>query len=372
MTRSDISNAYSLKPLKVKPGQLLLDPSNPRIVLNTQKQVDFEPQKLADPKVQEWILSVVDKSEYHVKELIRGIARDGFLNQGNSIIVERVDGTNQYLVIEGNRRTTAIRHLLSDAENLKPHVLRSLERIPVQELLIKDKNEFDREQVVLKLLGLIHLTGPLGWGAMERAYYIYRSYLSELQDRGFKGRFAYSRNCARNVSEFYNVSVKKVRKELITYRVYETLRDRAYDVDTRHYTLIELAVTTRGLNEAFFELDDEKFTFSPEGLERFGDLCLGKDPVINNPKEFRAFTKVALSGTENDLQLVMSKTEPVLRVYERLLQREDRHAFVRSLQDIRDQLASLSVTDSRGTNGEADVIAEIKQIVDKKLWPLAQ
>ena len=86
------------------------------------------------------------------------------------MIVKRVGGTNKFLVIEGNRRTTAIKHLLNESEKLKPIVRATLTRLRVKQFFYKTNAEFTKAAVIDILLGTIHITGRLPWGALERAY----------------------------------------------------------------------------------------------------------------------------------------------------------------------------------------------------------
>ena len=56
---TNFSDAYELTDLVVTPDQLLLDPTNPRIVLDTQDDMDFSPEELAEEDIQDYILSVI-------------------------------------------------------------------------------------------------------------------------------------------------------------------------------------------------------------------------------------------------------------------------------------------------------------------------
>ena len=107
MDVSSISKYYRLKPIRVKAKQLVLDPNNPRIVLDVDTNRKFAPRELPRPDVQNYILSVINKQGYHIAELIQGIRASGFIDKGDDMIVKRIVGTDKYLVVEGNRRTTA-------------------------------------------------------------------------------------------------------------------------------------------------------------------------------------------------------------------------------------------------------------------------
>lgn len=367
----DISEAYELRDIYVRPDQLLLDPTNPRIVLLTNEELDGDPKKLASQKIQDYILSIVDKEEFHVAEVTNSIRKDGYIPVGNKMIVERIQGTDKFLVLEGNRRTAAIKHLLLNKQSLAPNVIRSLEKIPVQELLFTEKGNGTREQVKFKILGLIHLTGALSWGAMERAYYINKSYMNSFKAiEGVDGNFMYLRDCAREVAEFLKISIKKVRKDLAIYRVFEQLRSGKHEVKPDHYSLLDLAVGTRKLNDTYFGLCDIALEFSRAGLNKFDKLCLGKNPPINNPQDFKGFVKIWNEGTEHELALAENGDEKIDNILEMIGRRAHRRQFLDQLKDIRGHLEALIPTDFRETEQEVKVIKEIKAIVNDRLCSL--
>lgn len=366
----DISEAYELKDIYVRPDQLLLDPTNPRIVLLTNEEVDGDPKKLANEKIQNYILQIVDKEEFHVAEVTKSIRKDGYIPVGNKMIVERIQGTDKFLVLEGNRRTAAIKHLLQGKHSLAPNVLRSLEKIPVQELHFTEKGNGSREQVKFKILGLIHLTGALSWGAMERAYYIHKSYMNSVKETdGHNNNFVYSADCSRQVAEFLKISTKRVRKDLAIYRVYDQLRSGKYNVKPDHYSLLDLAVGAREMNVAYFGLSERTLEFTKSGLNHFGTLCLENNSPITNPQEFKAFVKIWSNGTENEVSLVESG-EDVFAILERVERRMNRNQFLDQLRDIRDQLEELIPADFRDTAKEAKVIKEIEELVIERLCNL--
>lgn len=370
---SAISESYELKDLELPPDRLLLDPGNPRIVLETQDAVlDYSPEELASEQVQEYVFSIIDKKEYHVAELIAGLRASGFLPGLHEIIVKQVGRTGKYLVIEGNRRVTAIKHLLQEEDKLEPGVLRTLRRLPVKEFIFTGNGRFSEEETIDVLMGAIHIKGPLEWGPIEKAHYIYRSYMRFLEKVCGGSDFLYDVSCSREVAILFNCSVKKVRKELIVYRVYEQLKRKGYQVRPKHYTLIDLAVGNRLLSSDYFGLDAGDFHFSPEGLERFNKLCIGDGTPISNPKDFRAFVDIYGTGTDHDRNLAESGTESVQEVLRRLNERRGDSGFQHQLEAIKEKLGSLVVAEFRGVSAEVEAIRRIKNLVDTRLWPLAQ
>jgi hypothetical protein len=366
MSNQSIIDAYELQDLTIKPDKLLLDSTNPRIVLKAEGKIEYTDKQLATQEVQNYILSIVDMDDFHVSDLIRGIGRDGFLDHGNRMIVEKIQGTDKYLVLEGNRRTAAIKNLLNSPEDLQPHVLKSLEDVRVQELILKEVDGYTRDEVVFKLLGMIHLSGALEWGAMERAFYIYKSYLFEF-DRIYDGSFMYDPSCARACVETFNITLAKVRADLAIYRVFEQLQDEGYSVKEDHYSLISLAVKTRQLNSEYFELDGETFEFSDLGLERFSLLCLDDDCAIHNPGDFKDFAGIYRDGTSYEIELVENGEQSLAVVVERLNNRLARGEFKRELEDIESRLETLTLQAATGSAREVQLIKNIRDLANRVL-----
>lgn len=361
---SNIADAYTLREIEISPSALLLDPRNPRIVLTTEQPLDLTTEDLASNEMQNYILSVVDSKEFNVQTLIDSISNDGFLEQGNRMIVKKVNGTGKYLVLEGNRRLTAIRHLLQEPGSLQPHVERSLRLMRVDELLFTDTGDFSEEQVELKLLGMIHLNGPLEWGAMERAHYIYRYYMQQLRQYGYDF-FSYISDHAADVAEFFNMSTRDVRKQLAVYRVYIQLKEERYPVQLSHFSLIELAVKTRKVNNEFFELGADNLQFSPSGLRKFADLCVEEDRLITNPRDFRGLATIVKDGTENELSRLLERNWSLEQILNRIEGRSELSQFRLKLEKVRDQLGSLELMECRGTASEKKLIDQIQDYIDR-------
>lgn len=356
----------------MRPAQLLLDPNNPRIVLDVRTDRQFDQNDLTSATNQDYILSVINKQEHHIADLIRGIRASGFISKGDDMIVKRMPKSSKYLVIEGNRRTTAIKHLLKDQAKLKPVVRSTLLKLNVKEFIFKPNREFTEEAVIDILLGTIHITGRLAWGALERAHYIYKSYLRELQKHTKSPDFSYVVECSREVASFFNLAVRAVRKELIVYRIYEQLKQQEYSVLPHHFTLIDMAVTDRQLSEEYFGLNQTDLQFSSRGLSRFDRLCIRSKKPINNPKDFRGFAQIYRKGTDNEKGLVELNEQPIDAVLERIKNREGQRELLDQLVEIKKQLKSLQLTAFRGKQGEIDSIREIKRLVDERLLRLTK
>ncbi len=128
MELDNITQAYELINIKVNSDQLLLDPNNPRLITDALEEKSYSYKEILSEEVQMYVLSRVCKNEYHVLRLIEGIRNTGFLSGMHEIIVKEIPNEDKYIVIEGNRRTAAIKHLLGQNQHLTLPVRETLDR----------------------------------------------------------------------------------------------------------------------------------------------------------------------------------------------------------------------------------------------------
>ncbi|MFC1873666.1 ParB N-terminal domain-containing protein [Chloroflexota bacterium] len=367
MNDDSLVNAYELRDITISPSELLLDPKNPRIILKVDQSVNYTTQQLASTEVQDYIMSVIDKSEFRVDDLIDSIKNRGFIDSGNRMIVERVDGSGKYLVLEGNRRLTAIKRLLRDQSTLSQPIVSSISSFRAYELVCTPGSNYTREQIILELLGMLHLQGQLDWGPMERAYYIYNAYLAELDKLYYFDEPFYDAEACRNCGSTFDIKPNDVRSELAIYSIYSQLQLGGYSVREEHYTLLNLAVRAKVMNSEYFELDWYDLQLSSDGLERFNKLCLEDDKIVHNPIDFKKVTKIYRNGTRNHMALVESGEYLLDDIMELVDQRTAKTFFVTELEKIEQKLSSLLLVTPRGIKKEEQLVRAIRDRANKIL-----
>src|SRR5450631_797147 len=132
MNLEGLTGAYKLSPLTVSPLQLLLDPSNPRLITESSQAHHYSPAEIQSAETQRYVLDLVCHKEHEVKRLIASIGEMGFVGGLHEMVVKALGEQGPYLVIEGNRRTAALRFLLANKGALRPDVRRSIEQIEVK------------------------------------------------------------------------------------------------------------------------------------------------------------------------------------------------------------------------------------------------
>lgn len=358
-------------PISVDPRRFLLDPHNPRIALLLEDPSVVTPNvDLALESVQKAVLNVLKRPEFELHKLVASIRQKGFSPDGSQIIVKR--SGNHFVVLEGNRRTAAIRSLLAEPSMTSPAVRESLQAIDVQEFtFLGGQVGIDERDVIEMILGQIHISGKLSWGAMERADYIYQSYC---RLAGFKPswleQFDYNAQTAGRVAETFDCSTRDVRKNIMIARNYMLLRSIGAEVTPEHYTLINLATCTHSVREQIFELSDIFFHFKKKGAEAFARLCIEDDRIIRNPDDFRILAQTAASGDAKLLTDLISGARTLEDASNQLGRDADLEKFERQLRRAIDIIEELPLGSYRGNQNEKDLIMELRSLADKKLRPL--
>ena len=364
MPVESISRSYTLSAIKVSPLQLLLDPNNPRIKFDLDADRDFKPSEIQDPKVQKYLGDRLNNNCHHVADLVQSISANGFTYGGGKIIVQQVRGTRKYLVLEGNRRTAAIRQVLQQSATHSAHEL-GLGELMVDEFKFRPGTGHT-EAVAIQHLMALHMDGPLPWGALEKAYYAYSAYMNELRVHYRTSIFIYRDDCARQVAARLHSTPAKLRKMLTVYRIFEQLRSGQYAVKPDHNTLIEMVVTNRALSADYFEVNTESFECSQTGLEKFNRICIEENCPVNNPSDFRKFAKVVKFGKPALVTAVVWGENSLDKVLEHIENSKAKNGWRDELDNILNRLSKLAVEQFNGTPAEKSLIRQIKELVDRK------
>jgi len=138
----------------VSPKKLEFDPDNPRFA------GQFE------GKTQEQIQTGIFGAPHFAGELVDSFIENGFIDY-EPLIVKEIG--NKFLVIEGNRRLAAVKHILDDPaveEDKKADLL----NIPV---LVFSKQAIDEEKTATRVyLGIRHLLGFREWPPLAKAKFL--------------------------------------------------------------------------------------------------------------------------------------------------------------------------------------------------------
>ena len=354
-----MSDWYSLEQLAVRPEQLVLDRENPR--LKSALQAQDERLQATPVAVQQFLRSILIDQE-GAAELAIDFVENGFLSGTQPILVEALEG-ERFLVIEGNRRTAALQHLLGTRHHSM--LPKSLLSVPVHVMSVKKGSPHSKETIRRAVLSHIHVQGQKGWGAYEKACHVYEQY-AELADSNEP--FEYDVEVGKIVAQQLSIPTQRIRKLLKIKRVYDQFRSAHIPLAPSHYTLVEMAVTTKAV-QPYFGVHEDRCEMSQVGLKRFNNLCRekatkGKSP-IHNPQLFRRFVKVYENANAKNLVRTIEsgelEVESAYQIAECLMKDKGRQALVR----VTAILGKLTLADFSGTPAEVEALNKAANSLDK-------
>ncbi|WP_321823602.1 ParB N-terminal domain-containing protein [Pyramidobacter piscolens] len=189
--------------------KLRLDPLNPRLPTNYQNAR------------QEDVLRFMLEDE-GILELMKSIAESGYFASEPLLVAPYGDG--DYVVVEGNRRLTALKLLKDPAQ--APIRQRSIQEIcdsmqaPLPEFV--PAIVYSSREEILECLGYRHITGIKSWGALEKARYLKQLYLLEAA-RKVKGKDIF-----KSLAQKIGSNPATVRRLICGYALYEVAAGHDY------------------------------------------------------------------------------------------------------------------------------------------------
>lgn len=351
-----MSLAPKLNQINVEVDKLLLDPNNPRLFSREEARIPFD--KVMDPGIQDntsrRLFPKNNKDRFKIDELIQSIRENRYVPEaGGYIFVRRLNGSDYYLVLEGNRRLVALRELLADADKLakeRPDVLASIKKIDVLEIIDKISEE-KLQQKISYLLGTCHHGSHKNWSPFARAKGIYERYLNisgQTDDT-----FAYIKECGQKVASLLSIEEKEVSERLEVYKAMSQLAQdpRMKDkknggIIDRYYSLILGAIKTSSKSlRTYIPRDPDSLALMPDAIDRMINLCnfdgtKERDsprqpggekhpPAMTNPKQWGFLAKILedpdVTERNINLELVEVNHQPPEEVWAR------RHAALTKL-----------------------------------------
>ena len=399
-----------LTELDIALGQMLLDPNNPRFVQRTQSYDLVADQEAATDQKQEQVLrqfssvandQVVEEDDEPDTTSIQDL-RDSMLRIGyvaiDKIVVRRIKGTNNYVVLEGNRRVAALKSLERDykAGSAPFHQAAkradyerhkdSFEKLTVLELQTDGLSIPEVQKAVSVILGIRHHGSLLPWEPVARAFNIYCEY-KKLAGDDFKD---ISLSQTKAVAERLCILPGEVKQALRSYIAYLQLREAVgEDVRNEDFSLIETAVGNKHLRTSYLKVDENTYRLDGASLERLIRICqFGRRdslPKPGGPKKIIADPRVMRRLAQIVQKRVTSRSDTERAFVDNILARiedegdtlsvddglEETIAYLASLNWrealanlLHEQKDKLSENDYEGTDNERGYREEAQRIVD--------
>jgi hypothetical protein len=163
----ELASVLSAKPINL--NDLLLDPNNPRFSELGEEINPIPELRFNDEKVQGNTFAKMKDPLFGVVELRDTIKTLGFLPMDRIVVRKWKGTTEKYIVIEGNRRVTALKWLIAlhetGKETFSEQQINNFTHLEC--LLLND--EIAPEMVQLILPGLRHISGIKEWGPYQKA-----------------------------------------------------------------------------------------------------------------------------------------------------------------------------------------------------------
>lgn len=321
------SLAPTLKKISVKPAQLILDPNNPRFMTHKDDMVDQEnlldPDQSSRTKDKIFPNGAQGKDPYKIQQLVKSIQMNGWLPV-DYIFVRRYQSSPKYFVVlEGNRRVTAIREILESKE-VKSSVKAELETIDVMEVLDNGSDE-ELQKKITYLLGVRHHGSLVRWTPFAQARNILTRYLEVAGQNS--ASFKWKKEHGEAVANALSIEAGEVEERLKVYRVMEQIgndpkvKNSAGGMKDRYYSLCaEPLISPRKKLKAHVKQDPTTFLLSDEGVTRMNILCHFDQPnrdkaPLSSPLEWRYLDQIlddpdAVECTKNLRRVEVDKDQP--------------------------------------------------------------
>lgn len=171
MSSTPFSLLQTLRQKQVKLDNLFLDPNNPRLYgIPGYRSAEVPEERITEDDVQKDVYETMLRTpHFDVKSMYDSIKEVGFLPI-DQIIVKRIGTSDNYVVLEGNRRLSAIRWILFDHKRgeitLSEDKVESMTELSTIEYSgPSERHNVDR----IILQGSRHISGVKEWGPLEKA-----------------------------------------------------------------------------------------------------------------------------------------------------------------------------------------------------------
>jgi len=288
-----VSNHFgrSFLPVRAKPAEqptkftevdvdkLLFDPSNPRFGGKAGKHTLTEIEA-SQPNIQD----LLEKDPHFALRLVESFSKNGFIRY-EPLVVRQVE--DKFVVIEGNRRLAAVRHIIANANKFPESLIRSLKKIPV--LVFHQQEDQSHIQDMRVYLGVRHLFGFKDWPAESKAVFLDEQIHS-------------AEDLERTVGEL-GIKKSAVRRYLVPYRMTKMARQKLKGMTEQQFWTLGEALTRASIPE-YIELQVNPDTLEVEGynlskLKKLTDFLYGelrdgiRDPATRKVMETRDSSSLA-------------------------------------------------------------------------------
>ena len=249
-------------------SQLFLDPNNFRLI-NEKNYTPVNKDRICDEQVQRRTLTLLcgNKNE-NIQDLLDSFKANGYLPV-DQIQVKKIEGSDNFLVLEGNRRTAALKVLkeLYEKESIdtQKFEVEFLNSIPV--VVYSGADDEIQHFIVM---GLKHISGNKKWGEWNQAQLVKKLYDSEKMTE-------------EEICSSIGIDKTSLRRNLRALSLIDQYKDSDFGAQfsTSMYPVFRETITYTGIKDWLGWNDNEKIATNRIHLEQFFSL-LSNDNTIDD------------------------------------------------------------------------------------------
>jgi hypothetical protein len=268
----NLTNALKAKTVVL--SSLLFDPHNPRLLDINEDEPNCPEHKFADKRIQDRLEDKLDEEEFDVRSLADSIRKIGFLRTDRIIVrpwnTPTPSDKKMFVVLEGNRRTRALKKIVAEHENGQNVVSDELiAEINQVEVLVLEKGELSEDDYLLHqriLQGVRHLSGIKAWGPYQQARLIH-----QLRSQG---------QSASDAAEGLGISTQAANALWRSYVALEAMKaheEYTDSVNSNMFSYFHEALRSRDVREWLDWSDHEKKFINASNLLTFYSLITPKE-----------------------------------------------------------------------------------------------
>lgn len=363
----------TLNPIEVPLDKLLLDPNNPRILTDSSSPIPED--RYADPGVQDEAIRRMEDGDFNLATLKQSILRNSW-QPVDMMFVKRLSG-GQFVVLEGNRRLTALRSLAHEKPpGFNAALKDAIDPLPALEVVGTDDIEESRAQITY-LLGVRHHGSLKTWAPFARAHNMYERYLHV--GGMTNANFVWKESVALRVAETLSVSEAAVEEALRVYRVMQQLNEhppiKAVGIEGRFYSLTREALSrpSKSPLRARLACDPQSFRLDQASLKWMDTVCHfstqgRKDAPVSSPVEWRSLEKILADDDPSRMKDMLREVEVEKKkpsdVYANRAAELRKPRWDRWLKQVAELLNKLSVGNLETTEEAIDVAKALAGVLD--------
>jgi len=354
-------------PLEINQEHLLFWPDNPRLKISDFKEVKMPVKQLVEQRNQKKVFNLLAKHEHDVKKLAKSMVSNGFMRD-KAPVVMKLNNSNKYLVLEGNRRLAAIRTVLGGNVKILKERRKTLETIPCW-LFVHTSKTIPVRAAISRLVAAHHIQGQKPHTAIQKAHMLYDAYEGFLlESHPTMRNFFKDQNVINETAQFFDYGENEFEAELSVVRLYKQLRESGYELDHKIRERLTWVYGNQRHFKRYFGYDVDSFQLdSSKGVERYYDIFVRPGCAVHNPTLFKKLRNIFREGDENDVEVLRKQPKDLERIEKEVLSKKQDLRFISELRTIHKKLSALKIREYNGTESENSLIADICKLANGKL-----